>query len=311
MLHDQFVDPAQELLVGAVQSELFGIERLLRVLVAFFQPGAFVQNGPDAGFEIVESERFFNIGAGSGFHAGDLRRRVRDGRCYDDGDVREVEIRADRAAEFDAVRTGQGDVRDDDVHLLFLQYADGLFGRVYGDDPIVGVELVFEIGREFPVVLHEQQQRQRPVLLRRRLLSGSRFGKGRRGRKRQYERGAEGVVGEFERPGVHFGERTGEGESDAEAPGPGGLVVLHERFEYFGTLFGRDRLPVVGDGDRRRPVVRPDVYFDVGFRVFQGVVQQVVENLVHGRFVRVDADVVPLRREREPQVACFGGLLER
>ena len=90
-----------------------------------------------------------------------------------------------------------------------------------------------------------------------------------------------------------------------------GLVVLHERFEYFGTLFGRDRLPVVGDGDRRRPVVRPDVYFDVGFRVFQGVVQQVVENLVHGRFVCVDADIVLFRREREPQVACFGGLLER
>ena len=159
VLHDQFVDPAQEFLVGAVQPELFGIERLLRVLVAFFQPGALVQNGPDAGFEIVEPERFFKIGAGSGFHACDLRRRVRDGRCYDDGDVREIEIRADRAAEFDAVRAGQGDVRDDDVHLLFLQYGDGLFGRVYGDDPIVGGELVFEIGREFPVVLHEQQQR--------------------------------------------------------------------------------------------------------------------------------------------------------
>lgn len=82
---------------------------------------------------------------------------------------------------------------------------------MYGDDPVIGVEFVLEIGRKFPVVLYEQQQRQRLVLWSRLLLYDLCFGDGCCSGQRQYERGAGGVIGEFECPGVHFGKRTGEG----------------------------------------------------------------------------------------------------
>ena len=39
--------------------------------------------------------------------------------------------------------------------------------------------------------------------------------------------------------------------------------------------------------------------------------QQVVEDFVQGRFVRIDADIVRFCRKCEPQVACFGGFLKR
>ena len=227
--------------------------------------------------------------------------------------MRGLEIPADTLAEFQSAHAVQGDVREDEVRLLLAEQFQRPFGGRGGEYAVFALQLAFQVGREIGVVLHDEQRRKSRLLRTafgcgRRLLPVGGLRRGAAQGQREDEVGALRAVVEDERSAVQFGEGAGQRKPDADAFGV--VAVLHEGFEYPAAVLLRDDRAVVADRDHGIAALAAGFDLDIRFGVFQGVVQQVVEDLVQSRFVGQDGELFLLVAERQPEVVALGRLRE-